>query len=180
MKAAETELNDYERALSQLNDLPPEQARTIEAALNTLLRERDEARAHLNAIEKILSREIYIGDQTAAENIAGYIRRLERQRDEARAAYTKAYSDSVKAQVEAKFLRERQIYSRAQVDSEVQRSHNELRELLLQVEWITDHREASVYCHFCHASWMNGHKDDCEAFGPSGVMPRPKTEDNEI
>lgn len=58
-----------------------------------LMRERDEARAE---VERLIPREHYVGDQTAGQNLNGYlnairseVEKLTRDRDEARAAFVK-------------------------------------------------------------------------------------------
>lgn len=53
--------------------------------------------------------------------------------------------------------------------SPIRDAHRRLIELVREKEWITDSRESHSYCIYCYAAEYDGHRDDCEIFGTSGI-----------
>jgi hypothetical protein len=89
------------------------------------------------------------------------------QRDEARAEV-----ERLKASYDAVCRERNQIQVRFSILSKRWIGYRSV-ELLRQVEWVTDMRESTTSCLFCHRSHTQGHAADCEAFGRIGGAVPP-------
>jgi len=117
-------------------------------AFCTAREQRDEARAEI-------------------ERLRDFIESLIDERDEARAEV-----ERLKASYDAVCRERNQIQTRFSILSKRWIGYRSV-ELLRQVEWVTDGRESTTSCLFCHRSHTQGHAADCDAFGRIGGAVPP-------
>lgn len=95
--------------------------------------------------------------EIAERNVNEY-ERLEAESKALKTRLAQMDADFIKQQVRLKILAE-------------QWAHGKAVKLLMAHEWVLDGRECLNYCLHCQRLIHEGHSDDCEAFGPRGVIP---------
>lgn len=122
-------------------------------AAQDALRERDEARAHLAAVEKLLPREEYLSDKTLAENLAEWIAALRRDAKE-RSEFAAAETEHANRWAERAYATEKRC---REIGYEAALAQHERDEARAEVEMLR-----GVGC-------QTADKADEEPSGPCGV-----------